>query len=96
MFVSVATEQGLQSNKIIHNLVLAQGTFVPNTNFMGPQIAELCKCVSVAIVTMLAKQQNNTQCRIGTRKLCNKYELHRPSNRRVICCHGNKVYKPTN
>ena len=31
----------LQSNKIIHNLVLAQGTFIPNTNFIGPQIAEL-------------------------------------------------------
>ena len=56
-------------------------------------------CVSVAMVTRFTEQQNNTQSRIGQRNLCTKYELHRPSNSRVmnvcICCHGNKVYKAT-
>ena len=61
-----------------------QGTFVPNMNFIGPQIAELLMYVSVAIVTRL--QQNNTQSRIGPRNLCTKYERYRPSNSRVIMC----------
>ena len=68
-------------------------------NFIGPQIAELQMCVSVAMVTRFTKQQNNTQSRIGPRNQCRQYELHRPSNSRVknvcICCHGNKVYKAT-
>ena len=48
--------------------------------------------VSVAMVTRFTEQQNNTQSRIGQRNLCTKYELHRPSDSRVmnvcICCHG--------
>ena len=54
-------------------------------------------CVSVVIVTRFTKQQNNTQSRMGSRNLCTKYELHSPSNSRVMsvcfCWHGNKVYK---
>ena len=49
----------------MHNLVLAQGTYVPNMNFIGPQIAELLMCVSVAMVTRFTTQQNNTQSHIG-------------------------------
>ena len=53
-------------------------------------------CVSVAMVTRFTKQQTNKQPCIGPRNLCTKYELHRPSNSRVmnvcICCHGNKVF----
>ena len=53
-------------------------------NFIGPQIAELRMCVSVAMVTRFTKQQNDTQSGIGPRKQCTKYELHRPSNSRVM------------
>ena len=42
-------------------------------------------CVSVAMVTKFTKQQNNTQSCIGPMNLCTKYELHRPSDSRVMC-----------
>ena len=63
---------------------MAQGSYVPNMNFIGLQIAELRMYVSVAMVTRFTKQQNNTQSCIGPRNLCTKYELHRPSNSRVM------------
>ena len=42
---------------------------------------------------------NNMQTSIGSRSLCTKYELHRPTDSRVmnvrVCCHGNKIYMRT-
>ena len=39
--VSVAMVTRSTKQQMIHNLVLAQRTYVPNMNFIGPQIAEL-------------------------------------------------------
>ena len=64
MGVSVAMVTRLHSYSIIHKILLAQGSYVQNMNFIGPQIAELRICVSVAMVTRFTKQQNDTQSRI--------------------------------
>ena len=93
-------QQDFHSNKYYSGLLFPQGTYLPDMKFISFQTAELCRNVSIAMVTGFPWEQVKARVPVASRDLFTKYEVHLPSNSKDIsmclCCHGDKVSIATN